>query len=89
MWPFFGMKGPAKSVPVFVKGGLGVTSCCGSCPIICLSVVADAFLQVMQLQQTDQTSRLAPMMWRVVSMTERKRVGPEWRRDRCLEKTRR
>ena len=51
-----------KSNPVCENGGAGVTLEDGNWPIMCCSVVADAFLQVMQLRQVDRIRSFAPVM---------------------------
>ena len=50
--------------------------------MICCSVLVVIFLQVMQLRKMVLTSLLALMMWYVEPIIERRRVGPERRRER-------
>ena len=82
--PFFNVKGPAKSMTVCEKGGLGLTLDVGSCPIICFSVAAEILRHVMHRRQAVLTRRHAPRMWKVALRVDIKSVGPACKREICL-----
>lgn len=84
--PFFMVKGPAKSIPVCVKGMVGLTledgrspmrGCCRFCRWGCL------LLQVMHLEQTALLRRLAPSTWSLAPAAHKRREGPQWLKVRC------
>ena len=58
--PLLVMKGPAKSIPVALNGGEGLTRASGNYPIICEAVRRYVFWQGMQCWDMAFTRCLAP-----------------------------